>query len=181
MHLDVKSVVLFVCVGLTVESILSGIDVKSVVLFRVCGFNSWIHLEWNWRWIHHFLLLCVWVQQLHLFYVSLIQSSVFYSNILGLCMHYRTLEVPRWPLICINNAMFTPPFTGYIRCTYRRYCNNQLWWMWLFFSFLCSLLFLYTLLLLSPFSPPLLFLQFCSSILKVLMLTITSHKTKSHE
>ena len=40
MHLDVKSVVLFVCVGLTVESILSGIDVKSVVLFRVCGFNS---------------------------------------------------------------------------------------------------------------------------------------------
>ena len=35
--IDVKSVV---CVGLTVESILSGIDVESVVLFCVCGFDS---------------------------------------------------------------------------------------------------------------------------------------------
>ena len=38
--IDVESVVLFVSVGLTVEFILSGIDVESVVLFRVCGFNS---------------------------------------------------------------------------------------------------------------------------------------------
>ena len=30
----------FVFVDLTVESILSGIDVESVVLFHVCGLNS---------------------------------------------------------------------------------------------------------------------------------------------
>ena len=72
MELTLNPLSCFVFVGLTVESILSGIDVESIIF-----------------------VLCVWVQQLHLFYVSLIQSSVFYSNILGLCMHYRTLEVPR--------------------------------------------------------------------------------------
>ena len=40
MELTLNPLSCFVFVGLTVEFILSGIDVESVVLFRVCGFNS---------------------------------------------------------------------------------------------------------------------------------------------
>ena len=65
MELTLNPLSCFVCVGLTVESILSGIDVESVVLFCVSLTVEFILSGIDVESI--IFVLCVWVQQLHLF------------------------------------------------------------------------------------------------------------------